>query len=157
LEINIMRIPKKEEGQGLVEYALLLVLVAIVIVVILALMGRAVTAVYAQIYAGLNGQAVDGSGTEYVVTGVNASATGTGLCTVTVSGTVVVFEDGDLAEAGVGVSGAASWSGGSGGSVSGTTNSSGTASVGPASGPGNCSGQARINVGGNTKTVSYGN
>lgn len=151
-----MRIPKKEEGQGLVEYALLLVLVAIVIIVILALMGRTVTSVYAQIIAGLNGQTIDGSGTEYVVTSVDAQASGTGLCNVTVTGSVVVFEDGQLADAGVGVSGSAFWAGGSGGGVSGTTNSNGTASVGTASGPGNCSGQAGITVGGNTKTVGYG-
>jgi pilus assembly protein Flp/PilA len=153
----IMRIRKKEEGQGLIEYALLLVLVAIVIVVILALMGRTVTTVYAQIYAGLNGQTLDGAGTEYVVTGVNANVAGSPpFCTVTVSGSVVVFEDGDLAGAGVGVSGGAAWSGGSG-SVSGVTDNSGTASVSGASGNGNCSGQASITVGGNTKTVSYGN
>lgn len=152
-----MRIPKKEEGQGLVEYALLLVLVAIVIIVILALMGRTVTAVYAQIYAGINGQAIDGSGTEYVVTGVDVNVAGSPpFCTITVGGTVVVFQDGQLADAGVGVSGSASWSGGSG-SVSGTTNSSGTASVSGASGNGNCSGSASITVGGNTRTVSYGN
>lgn len=152
-----MRIPKKEEGQGLVEYALLLVLVAIVIIVILALMGRAVTAVYAQVYAGLNGQALDGSGTEYVVTGVDVNVGGAPpFCTITVGGTVVVFEDGQLGDAGIGVSGSAAWAGG-GGSVSGTTDSSGTANVSGASGNGNCSGTASITVGGNTKSVSYGN
>lgn len=151
-----MNIPKKEEGQGLVEYALLLVLVAIVIIVILALMGRTVRAVYAQIYAGLNGQGLDGSGTEYVVTGVDVDVVGSPpFCTITVGGSVVVFEDGDLADAGVSVSGSASWSGGSG-SVSGTTDSSGTATLSGASGNGNCSGSASITVGGNTKTVSYG-
>jgi pilus assembly protein Flp/PilA len=153
-----MNIPRKEEGQGLVEYALLLVLVAIVIIVILALMGRAVTTVYAQVYAGLNGQALDGSGTEYVVTGVDANVSGTApFCTVAITGSVVVFEDGQLAESGIGVSGNASWSGGSGGSVNGTTDSSGTAAVSGAGGNANCSGTASITVGGNTKTQGYGN
>lgn len=153
-----MRIPKKEEGQGLVEYALLLVLVAIVIIVILALMGRTITAVYAQVFAGLNGQALSGSGIEYVVTAVDANPSGTApFCTVTITGSVVVFEDGQLAESGIGVGGTASWSGGSGGSINGTTNSSGIAAVSGAGGNANCSGTASITVGGNTKTQSYGN
>ena len=152
-----MRIPRrKEEGQGLVEYALLLVLVAIVIVVVLALMGRTVTTVYAQIYAGLNGQDLAGTGTEYIVTGVDVQVTGSGLCSVAVRGTVTVFEDGDLVGAGIGVSGTGFWEGDSG-PVSGTTNGSGTANVGPASGTGGCSGRAGVTVGDNTKTVSYGN
>lgn len=152
-----MRLPKNEKGQGLVEYALLLVLIAIVVIVILAVLGRQVRAVFAQVYAGLNGQTLDGSGTEYVVTGVNADPTGSPpFCNVSVSGTVYVFEDGDLAGAGIGVSGSASWSGG-GGAVSGTTDSSGAASVGPATGSGNCSGTASITVGGNTGSTSYGN
>jgi pilus assembly protein Flp/PilA len=154
---NVMKNPKDEEGQGLVEYALLIVLIAIVIVLILSLMGRTITTVYAQIYAGLNGQTLDGSGTEYVVTGVDVNVSGAPpFCTVSVGGSVVVFEDGDLAGAGVGVSGSAAWDGG-GGSVSGTTDSSGTAAVSGAGGNGNCSGTASITVGGNTKTVSYGN
>jgi pilus assembly protein Flp/PilA len=151
-----MRIPRKEEGQGLVEYALLIVLVAIVIIVILSLLGRTVTTVFAQVYAGLNGQALDGTGTEYVVTGVSASAVGAPpSCTVSVSASVVVFEDGQLAGAGVGVSGSASWPLG-GGAVGGTTDSSGTASVN-ASGPGGCEGVASVTVGGNTGTSNYGN
>jgi pilus assembly protein Flp/PilA len=114
-----MKIPKQEEGQGLVEYALLIVLVAIVIIVVLALMGRAVTTVYAQVYAGLNGQGLDGTGTEYVVTNVDVNVSGGGgFCTVTIGGSVVVFEDGQLGDAGIPVSGSASWSGSSSGSVS---------------------------------------
>ena len=150
-----MRIPQKEEGQGLVEYALLLVLVAIVIIVILALMGRTVTTVFAQVYAGLNGQALDGSGKEYVVTNINASATGATVCTVTVSADVVVFIDGQLAGAGEGVSGTASFPPGSG-NVSGTTDNSGVASV-STSGSGACSGTATVTVGGNTGSTTYSN
>jgi pilus assembly protein Flp/PilA len=153
-----MKIPKQEEGQGLVEYALLIVLVAIVIIVVLALMGRAVTTVYAQVYAGLNGQGLDGTGTEYVVTNVDVNVSGGGgFCTVTIGGSVVVFEDGQLGDAGIPVSGSASWSGGTGGSVSGTTNNSGTAAVSGAGGNGDCSGNATITVGGNSKTVNYEN
>lgn len=39
-----------EEGQGLVEYALILVLVAIVVIVILALLGPAIGNVFSTIY-----------------------------------------------------------------------------------------------------------
>jgi pilus assembly protein Flp/PilA len=39
----------KEKGQGLVEYALILVLVAIVVIVILALLGPAIANVFSNI------------------------------------------------------------------------------------------------------------
>jgi pilus assembly protein Flp/PilA len=39
----------KEKGQGLVEYALILVLVAIVVIVILALLGPSIGAVFSNI------------------------------------------------------------------------------------------------------------
>ncbi|HMO57789.1 MAG TPA: Flp family type IVb pilin [Roseiflexaceae bacterium] len=44
----------KEEGQGLVEYALILVLIAIVVIGILTLLGGQVSAVFSRISAGLN-------------------------------------------------------------------------------------------------------
>lgn len=44
----------REEGQGLVEYALILVLVAIVVIVILTLLGTQVSRVFSQIASGLN-------------------------------------------------------------------------------------------------------
>ncbi len=43
----------QEKGQGLVEYALILVLVAIVTIVILALLGPAISGVFADVYDGL--------------------------------------------------------------------------------------------------------
>lgn len=148
-----MRIPKNEKGQGLVEYALLLVLVAIVVILILAVLGRQVRTVFAQVYAGLNGQTLDGSGIEYVITGASADATGGPLnCTVSVSATVFVFEDGDLAGAGASVNGSASWPPGVVQPINGTTDSSGTASVGT-SGAGACGGTAIISVGGNDLPV----
>ena len=36
----------KEKGQGLVEYALILVLIAVVVIVVLALLGPAIAAVF---------------------------------------------------------------------------------------------------------------
>ena len=45
----------KEEGQGLVEYALILVLIAIVVIGILTLLGNRVSTVFSQINSGLKG------------------------------------------------------------------------------------------------------
>ncbi len=45
----------REEGQGLVEYALILVLVAIVVIVILTLLGTQVSQVFSQIASALSG------------------------------------------------------------------------------------------------------
>jgi pilus assembly protein Flp/PilA len=44
----------KEEGQGLVEYALILVLIAIVVIGILRVLGGRVSGVFSQINSGLN-------------------------------------------------------------------------------------------------------
>ncbi|MDW8069123.1 MAG: Flp family type IVb pilin [Anaerolineae bacterium] len=43
----------REEGQGLVEYALILVLIAIVVIIILTLLGTRVSIVFSQITSGL--------------------------------------------------------------------------------------------------------
>jgi pilus assembly protein Flp/PilA len=43
----------KEKGQGLVEYALILVLVAIVVIVILAILGPAIGEIFSQIVKAL--------------------------------------------------------------------------------------------------------
>jgi pilus assembly protein Flp/PilA len=45
----------REEGQGLVEYALVLVLVAIVVIAILTLLGPQVGNEFSRIYNGLGG------------------------------------------------------------------------------------------------------
>jgi len=44
-----MRLIPSEKGQGLVEYALILVLVALIVIVILALLGPAVGGVFSNI------------------------------------------------------------------------------------------------------------
>lgn len=44
---------RQEEGQGLVEYALILVLVAVVVIAILALLGPAIGNVFSQINCNL--------------------------------------------------------------------------------------------------------
>jgi pilus assembly protein Flp/PilA len=48
-EVNEMLFLPREEGQGLVEYALILVLVAIVVIVILALLGPAIANIFSNI------------------------------------------------------------------------------------------------------------
>ncbi len=45
----------REEGQGLVEYALILVLVAIVVIAILALLGPQIANVFSRITSGFGG------------------------------------------------------------------------------------------------------
>jgi pilus assembly protein Flp/PilA len=48
-EVRRMLFLPREEGQGLVEYALILVLVAIVVIVILAILGPAVGNVFSNV------------------------------------------------------------------------------------------------------------
>ena len=50
------------EGQGLVEYALILVMVAVVVIVILALLGPAIGNVFSNIVAGIGHVSVTGGG-----------------------------------------------------------------------------------------------
>ena len=45
----------KEKGQGLVEYALILVLIAVVVIVVLRLLGDRVNNIFSQINNGLGG------------------------------------------------------------------------------------------------------
>jgi len=42
-----------EKGQGMVEYALIIVLVAVVLIVVLALVGSQISTVFSQIVSGL--------------------------------------------------------------------------------------------------------
>jgi pilus assembly protein Flp/PilA len=44
----------REKGQGLVEYALILVLIAVVVIVVLSLLGTQVSTVFSQIASALN-------------------------------------------------------------------------------------------------------
>ena len=44
-----MFITKKEKGQGLIEYALIIVLVSIVVIAVLALLGPAISDIFQQI------------------------------------------------------------------------------------------------------------
>jgi pilus assembly protein Flp/PilA len=52
-EVKAMLFAPREEGQGLVEYALILVLVAVVVIVILALLGPAIGNVFSNIVSNI--------------------------------------------------------------------------------------------------------
>lgn len=134
-----MKISKKEEGQGLVEYALILVLVAVVVIAILTILGPQVMVVFAKVAAGLNGQVVTGVGTEAIVTGYDVVVTGTTSCTATVKNiSFVGLQDGNVLKNGS-VSMALQANGSNGSSFSGSTNANGMGSLsGPYTVSGNC-------------------
>ncbi len=51
----MLNIPQQENGQGLVEYALILVLVAVVVIAILAILGPQIGNIFSQVTNGLSG------------------------------------------------------------------------------------------------------
>jgi pilus assembly protein Flp/PilA len=53
-EVSTVYLPR-EEGQGLVEYALILVLVAIVVIAILTLLGPQIANIFSRVTSGLTG------------------------------------------------------------------------------------------------------
>jgi pilus assembly protein Flp/PilA len=53
-EFMARKVHKDEEGQGMVEYALILVLIAIVVIVILQVVGKQVNNVFSNISNGLS-------------------------------------------------------------------------------------------------------
>jgi pilus assembly protein Flp/PilA len=53
-EVKRMFLPR-EEGQGLVEYALILVLVAVVVIAILALLGPQIANIFSKVTSGFGG------------------------------------------------------------------------------------------------------
>ncbi len=50
-----MMFTKGEKGQGMVEYALIIVLVAVVLIIVLALVGTQISNVFSRIISGLAG------------------------------------------------------------------------------------------------------
>jgi pilus assembly protein Flp/PilA len=50
----LARATDREEGQGMVEYALILVLIAVVVIVILSVLGGQVKNVFSNVSSGLN-------------------------------------------------------------------------------------------------------
>jgi pilus assembly protein Flp/PilA len=52
-EVKAMLFSPKEKGQGMVEYALIIVLIAIVVIVVLTLLGTQISRVFSQISSAL--------------------------------------------------------------------------------------------------------
>jgi pilus assembly protein Flp/PilA len=52
-EVKAMLFAPKEKGQGMVEYALIIVLIAIVVIVVLTVLGTQISAVFSQITSAL--------------------------------------------------------------------------------------------------------
>ena len=95
-----MKEHQRQKGQGLVEFALLLVLVAIVVIAILSLVSSSIILAYAQAMGGLHGQTITGTGKEAVVLySADISRSGS-FCTATVPAgtTVIVLNDGEPVE-----------------------------------------------------------
>ena len=134
-----MKIPKREEGQGLVEYALLLVLVAVVIIAILTVLGDQVNLVFARVIAGINGQVITGQGTEVIVAGYDLTMSGTAQCKAKIEDiSFIGLQDGALLEGGA-VSVAVQVGGSTIDTLSGSTGANGRGSLpGPYEYSGNC-------------------
>ncbi len=138
----------REDGQGLVEYALILVLIAIVVVIALTVMGGTLTTTYARIIGGVNGQTFSGSGHEFVILSYDeARSGGGGTCSVTFSNiSIIALLDGS-ANGGASVTVPVSVDGVGQAGLSATTNSRGMASVASA-GPYSGACPLNVNIGG---------
>ncbi len=82
-----MNIPEREQGQGLVEYALLLALIALIVLVILTLLGSQVVLAFARVAGGLNGDSLDAANNDRAVI-INYESNGldgTGSCSGSIS------------------------------------------------------------------------
>ena len=137
-----MNIPEREQGQGLVEYALLLALIAIIVLAILTVLGSQVVLVFARAAGGLNGDVLDAAnGDQAVMVSYESNGLGNaGACSGTVKNLrfAGVDANGDIITNGP-VSATLLANGQPQGSVSGTAGSSGLAtSSGSYSVSGNC-------------------
>ncbi len=135
-----MKLRNNQKAQGLVEYALILVLIAIVVIVILSLLGTRVSEVFSQINSGLGLSGIGGGGGATVsLTGTNISATSCfgGTCSFTVQVGVTVDQPATVT---------VTVSGGMTGSASATINGSGTITL-TASGSDHGNGQVCVSAG----------
>ena len=148
--------PSRERGQGLVEYALILVLVSVAVIAIMIFLGGSVGTVFQEVSDSLSGQTIEGVGTEYVIGGFSANATGGPLCTVEVSSfSVTMYQDGERVAAGQNVSVTIEATGGATANRAGTTDDNGVATIAASSVSGNCSGQVTATGGGNSRSTNY--
>lgn len=126
-----------EDGQGLVEYALVLVMVAITLIVILSLLGSRVTLAYGEVIAGLNGDSFDDNA---ILLSSDTTVSGTTICNATMENIrfLAKDDDGNLITSGsvtvtIRVNGVA------GSTITGSANSTGIVTVaGPVSVSGGC-------------------
>jgi pilus assembly protein Flp/PilA len=54
-EVKVMLFTPKERGQGMVEYALIIVLIAIVVIIVLTVLGSQISTVFSEIASALQG------------------------------------------------------------------------------------------------------
>ena len=96
--MKIVKIPKREEGQGLVEYALILVLVAIVVIIILTQIGSLIVFAFATIIGSFTSQPLANTGSEGIVVSRSAGEDiGGGNCRLDASDlSVVLVQDGTI-------------------------------------------------------------
>ena len=96
--MKIVKIPKREEGQGLVEYALVLVLVAIVVIIILTQIGSLIVLAFATIIGGFTEQPLAGTGNEGIVVSNNSGEeVGGNQCQLqNTNVSVVLVKDGEI-------------------------------------------------------------
>ena len=154
----IIKFPPREDGQGLVEYALILVLVAIVVIAVLLLLGPQVGRVFSQVNAVL--QLGSNAGNQVVSIdsfSVNG-AMSMGDCVVSLTNLEVSVTQTGQPVSGAPVQVTVTLRGGASNSFSGTTNSSGTyqwTSGGIGSDSSGCGGTATASAGGASRTTSY--
>lgn len=125
-----MNIPEKEEGQGLVEYALILVLVAVIVIAILTVLGPQIVLVFGRVAGGMQGDTLDAAnGDTAVIVNYEGNITGSGSsCAGTISNIRFVATDSNGAIlTDQGVSATVLVNGVSSGTISGTAAASGLA------------------------------
>ncbi len=96
---------KSEDGQGLVEYALILVVIAVAVILLLSALSNGIGGSLARMNAIMSGQEIADSGTTVVILDLQATVTpqGGGECRVEITEvTVAMFVDGTLATEGTG-------------------------------------------------------
>ena len=138
--MQILSKKHNEDGQGLVEYALILVLVAIVVILILQLLGASVTLGYARVIGGLRGETLNETGPDALLLSYETSnESGPPTCRADVTDIkFVATNDGNLVTD-TSVSVKLRAAGGNSPTISGTAGGNGLVTVsGPVTMVGNC-------------------
>lgn len=150
------RLLTREKGQGLVEYALILVLVAIVVIAILLLLGPVVGNVFSKVVTVLQEVGgVGGGSLQFSIQDFNTAAFAGCVIKVSVL-KVAVTEDGLPAPAGTSVSATVTLSNGDSATLSGSTDASGIAQWNDEPVGTDCSsGTATATVPGDSKQDTY--